>query len=626
MKTTPIFVGVIAFALTLQTQAQSVIDSLKVQQLEEVFLSDSKTNLQSQYSGKIIKKITQKQLESMQGLNLTNIIDRIVGIELSGSKSLTGQNISYKVRGGRSKDVLVLVDGVVVSDPSAIDGEFDFRFLKSDQIESIEILRGASSTLYGSGASTAVISITLKAAQKNKINLNVNSTLGTNQTASNQNNNINDFREHVNLNGTLNKFYYNLNFGHQYSDGISALASDNEFDAFGLLNKRFEIGYKIDNSVSIKGFIQDDNLTTSIDDTSDLLSDYKYYSDQFRTGLHADYVFNNGFVKMNYAYAETERLSESSFGITSYESISSFSDIYANYDFEKLSVVAGFNLLNNKSKYEGGYESFQIVDPYVNAVYKSTFGLNINAGLRLNNHSEYGSNLIYSFNPSFNLSLSNNQSIKWLASYSTAYIAPTLDQLFGPWGSNLNLDPEDSQTIEAGFVYDINSSNYNLDFSLVYFSRLVTDFIDYDFNSGYFNSNADLKTEGLEFDSTFSLGSKFSVLSNFTYINIKEGSALRIPDWKLNTSLVYNISDTFSTTLAYQYNASRDDVYFDNFMSVPVEMNAYSLFDIHLSKSFKNNKVKIYLAALNILNESYQEIVTYNAPGRNYRLGVTLSL
>lgn len=626
MKTTPIFVGVIAFALTLQTKGQSVTDSLKVQQLDEVFLSDSKTNLPSQYSGKIVKKITQKQLESMQGLNLTNIIDRIVGIELSGSKSLTGQNISYKVRGGRSKDVVVLVDGVVVSDPSAIDGEFDFRFLKSDQIKSIEILRGASSTLYGSGASTAVINITLKAAQKNKINLNVNSTLGTNQVASNQNNNINDFREQVNLNGTFNKFYYNLNFGHQYSDGISALASDNESDAFALTNKRVELGYKIDDAVSVKGFIQDDNLITSIDDTSDLLSDYKYFSDQFRTGVHADYVFNNGFVKMNYSYAETERLSESSFGNTIYESISSFSDIYANYDFEKLSVIAGFNLSNNKSKYDDGYESFQILDPYANAVYKSPFGLNINAGLRLNNHSEYGSNLIYSFNPSFNLSLSNNQTIKWLASYSTAYIAPTLDQLFGPWGSNLNLDPEDSHTIEAGFVYDINLSNYNLDFSLLYFSRSVTDFIDYDFNSGYFNSDADLKTEGLEFDSTFSMGSKFRILSNFTYINIKEGSALRIPDWKLNSSLVYNISDTFSTTLAYQYNASRDDVYFENFMSVPIEMNAYSLFDIHLNKSFKNNKVKIYLAAINILNESFQEIVTYNAPGRNYRLGVTLSL
>ena len=53
MKKTPIFVGVIAFALTLKTQAQSVSDSLKVQQLDEVFLSDSKTNLQKSDSSMI---------------------------------------------------------------------------------------------------------------------------------------------------------------------------------------------------------------------------------------------------------------------------------------------------------------------------------------------------------------------------------------------------------------------------------------------------------------------------------------------------------------------------------------------------------------------------------------------
>ena len=29
--------------------------------------------------------------------------------------------------------------------------------------------------------------------------------------------------------------------------------------------------------------------------------------------------------------------------------------------------------------------------------------------------------------------------------------------------SNLNLDPEDSQTFEAGIVYDINSYKYNFD-------------------------------------------------------------------------------------------------------------------------------------------------------------------
>jgi vitamin B12 transporter len=40
---------------------------------------------------------------------------------------------------------------------------YDLRLLPVEQIESIEIMKGASSTLYGSGAATGVINITLKA-------------------------------------------------------------------------------------------------------------------------------------------------------------------------------------------------------------------------------------------------------------------------------------------------------------------------------------------------------------------------------------------------------------------------------------------------------------------------------
>jgi vitamin B12 transporter len=40
------------------------------------------------------------------------------------------------------------------------------RLLPVEQIESIEIMKGASSTLYGSGAATGVINITLKKAGK----------------------------------------------------------------------------------------------------------------------------------------------------------------------------------------------------------------------------------------------------------------------------------------------------------------------------------------------------------------------------------------------------------------------------------------------------------------------------
>lgn len=626
MNTKPILFGVFALASILNLKAQVQTDSISVQQLNEVYLVDSKTNLSSKHSGKIVKKITKADLESMQGLNLTTIIDRVVGIELSGSKSLTGQNISYKVRGGRNNDVVVLVDGVQVSDPSSINGEFDFRLLKAEQIESIEILKGASSTLYGSGAATAVISITMRAAVEKPLNLLFSSVLGTNQTAFDQNNDINDFREHVNLNGTLNDFTYNLSLGHQYSDGISALIIDTESDAFNLLNKRAEIGYKLHPNIIVKGFVQEDNMRSEIDDTNDLSTNYTYFSDQFRTGGHADFQFNNGFVKLNYAYSEIDRLSESSWGDTSYEAISSFTDIYANYDFGIFSALVGLNHVNNRSKYSEGFESFKITDPYMNFVYISDIGLNINAGFRLNNHSEYGSHFIYNFNPSFNFTVGDDNYFKILSSYSTAYIAPSLDQLFGPWGSNIDLDPEESATFEGGINYNFSKSTRNFDFSLVYFNRRVDNYIDYDYTNGYYNSEITLKTEGVEFDSNIDLSKRLSLATNLTYINIIEGSALRIPNWKLNSTMNYRFSSDFSTTFSYQYNDKREDVYFENFSSNQVTLNDYHLFDFHLNKVFKSGKIKLYASVLNFFNTKYRELYEYNSTGRNYRLGLSLSL
>ena len=92
---------------------------------------------------------------------------------------------------------------------------------------------------------------------------------------------------------------------------------------------------------------------------------------------------------------------------------------------------------------------FTIIDPYANMVYISDFGLNLNAGVRLNNHSEYGSHLVYSLNPSFKKDFGFGY-IKGLASYSTAYITPSLYQLFEPTYGNSDLQPEENATIEVG--------------------------------------------------------------------------------------------------------------------------------------------------------------------------------
>ncbi|GAL71347.1 TonB-dependent receptor [Jejuia pallidilutea] len=137
-------------------------DSTKVQQLDEVVISDSRFELKRENSGKTVIKISQQEIERNQGRTLADVINTKSGIEVNGSRSVAGQNISSFVRGGNNRQVLVLVDGVQINDPSLVNNEFDLRLIDLNTIASIEIVKGAASTLYGNAAATAVINITTK--------------------------------------------------------------------------------------------------------------------------------------------------------------------------------------------------------------------------------------------------------------------------------------------------------------------------------------------------------------------------------------------------------------------------------------------------------------------------------
>ena len=98
--------------------------------------------------------------------------------------------------------------------------------------------KGASSTLYGSGAATAVINIKLKEASKKAISANFRSVIGSNQSQKETTYNAKDFRNSVSVNGTLNKFSYLASFGNQFTNGLSSLSSgiEPDKDAFNAIN------------------------------------------------------------------------------------------------------------------------------------------------------------------------------------------------------------------------------------------------------------------------------------------------------------------------------------------------------------------------------------------------------
>src|SRR5690606_31910119 len=90
--------GLLAFGMSVYAIGQQQSDSTKVEQLDEVVITDSKFNLKRENSGKVITKITQAQLQHLQGKSIAEIINTTAGIEINGTTSNAGQNLAYYVR------------------------------------------------------------------------------------------------------------------------------------------------------------------------------------------------------------------------------------------------------------------------------------------------------------------------------------------------------------------------------------------------------------------------------------------------------------------------------------------------------------------------------------------------
>lgn len=621
--------------------AQQQTDSIQIEQLNEVVITDSRFNLNRENSGKMITKITQQELNHLQGKTIAEIINTTTGVEINGTKSNAGQNLAYYVRGGRNRQVLVLIDGIAVTDPSQIANDYDLRLLNPDQVESIEILKGASSTLYGSGAATAVINIKLKEASKNKIAANFRSSLGSNQSQDETNFAIEDFRNSVSLNGTFAKFNYLASFGNQYTNGLSSISKGTEPDAFNSINGNLKLGYHISENFNLNTYASFDKFKSEFDDVySRIDTDDFSKTNQYRLGISPEFNYKNGSLNLNFAYNNVKREIVSSYP-GKYNAESYVADIFNKYKFnKKVYSVFGINLQRNsmesftipfgstelQREFDPAKAHFTIADPYLNVVYVSDFGLNINSGVRLNNHSEYGSHLVYSLNPSFR-NETNFGYLKLHTSYSTAYIVPSLYQLFEPNFGNADLKPEKNRTIEAGL--EMNFKN-KANFSLVYFNRREQNFIDFldlgNFAYQYKNVDTDFTASGLEFSSNYKFSEKMSWVVNATYTKVEENLNLRIPKFKVNVRMDYQILNSTFFSLAYQFNDDRNDLVFNSstFTNDKIVLQHYSLLNAYLSHTILKNKMTVFANFTNILNEDYEEIYGYSTKGRNISIGFDL--
>ncbi|MEY8779000.1 TonB-dependent receptor plug domain-containing protein [Allomuricauda sp. XS_ASV26] len=595
-------------------------DSLKVQQLDEVVVSDSKFELKRENSGKTVIKITAEEMQRNQGRTVAEIINTKSGIEIAGSRGRDGDVLGVYARGGRGRQVLIIIDGVRVADPSTFSAEYDLRLLSPSTIQSIEIIKGAASTLYGTNAVTAVINITTKKSSKKKMAGNFETSVGTNQTAEDQNYNIGSIQNSANVNGTLGKFNYGVDFSNRYKSGLSAAVTpENEEDVFSNYSTNVRFGHQFTERFGVQLYGNQTKFRNEYD-ASLAEAPNVGENEQQRVGVSSEFEYGKGSVHLNAAYTDYESMANDTFGESTTEGNNWVLDVYHKYVFgEQFHTILGVNYIKDEAIFAEEVD-FTIVDPYVNVVYVSDFGLNLNAGARLNNHSEYGNHFVYNLNPSYVFD-TNKGYIKLMGSYATSYITPNLTQLFGAFGGNPDLEPEENTTIEAGVEFKLNNT---LRISTVYFDRNETNAIGYDANFTTINVADEIDANGVEVEATWLPLSNFSVNANYTFTERKGDNAIRIPKHKANVSVWYQFCESTNASLSYAYTGERFDTDFSTFTDVALD--PFSILNLSVQHELIKNKLNVFVNADNLLNEDYRELLGFTTRGRNFRVGLSLNL
>ena len=610
-------------------------------ELDEVVITDSKFALPKEKSGKVIIKITAEDLKKRPEQSVAAILSTVAGVEINGNQSRNGKDLGLYIRGGRGHQVLILVDGVPVTDASGINLSYDLRLLAADQVESIEIMKGAASTLYGSGAATGVINITLKKADKKAIAGNVYLNMGTQGVAKENSTKINDFNQGFSFNGKSDKFNYFAALNSTETTGISEAkpAANNvvfEQDAFSRVNSIVKFGFTPNKKLSLDFFTSYDKLRNEFDSGS--FADNKVNfstSEQYRVGFSPRYKYNGGEIVMNSSASSIDRELFNFGSFSYYKSRNVNADLFNKYTIiPELFIVTGtqfqFYEMSNKSDYAYIPETlakFTMLDPYATVVYNAESGFNLNAGARYTMHSKFGNNLVYNVNPSFQLS---TLPLKLVASYSTAFVAPSLYQLYSEYG-DLNLAPEKDATVEFGF--EARLLNKRLTVTSIAFFREETDAIGFDLTSyQYFNVLGKNKARGVETTLLFDLNSKIRFNANYTFTDLERQSRILNPKNKVNAGIDIQATERVAFSATYQFVSDRYTEYttypapaFNPVLNSEILKN-YQLVNANIRYVLIKNRMNIFASADNILDKDFVEARGFSTRGRNFKVGLNISL
>ena len=634
-------------ALSAAVNAMAQKDTLSGKPLDEVMVTANKIEQKQSSTGKVVTVISKEQIEKSTGKSVAQVLNEQAGITIAGVYNALGSVQTVFMRGASAGRTLILMDGIPVNDYSQINNDFDLNLFSINDVEKIEVCRGAQSTLYGSDAVAGVINIiTIKKDVKKPFNAKASFVGG----------NLGTFKGNVQVYGKADKFTYNARFAKLLTNGFSSAYDstgikmyDNDHYNGDVANATVQ--YQANKKLSFKTFVMNSKYKADIDAgvfTDD--RDYTVANSVFTTGTGFNYKSDVVSLTGNYQYNEYKRnfVNDSShisgfnkFEKNDYYSKSQFVELYASVQLGNgFSLLQGadyrFGSMNNQYASLSGFgpysSSFKdtVVSQgsmYASLMYNSK-KFNVELGGRLNVHSRYGSNYTYTLNPSYAI----NEHFRIFGSIATGFKAPSLYQIYDGFAGNRNLLAERSKNVEIG----IQQSHEKIRTRLVYFNRIIEDGIDYNSVSFKYFNYVKQTVDGIEFELNYTPISKLSITANYTYINPDENTQSRItfkdtaynvllrrPAHNINATIGYQFLPALYASVTGKSVSERNDV--GGYKKADVTLESYFLLSAYIEYKVKNN-YKFFVDAQNITDKKFFDIRGFNAIPLMVNVGVTVNL
>jgi outer membrane receptor for ferrienterochelin and colicins len=618
------------------------------------------------------KPVETSQVIVTAGKHEQNISDLPVSAEVIQSEDLAKRNISdlryameyvpgvnmiddqVSIRGssgysrGAGTRVLLAIDGIPFY--TGDTGEIIWEILPITEVERVEIIKGAASSLYGSSAIGGVINVITKNTSSNPITY-FKGYIGAYDKPSykqwdwsGENRRFNGLTfSHSN---TIGKFGFTIALTRKEDDGYKQSGFFKEY--IGYFKGRYQFTSQSDLTVFANGinktagnFIYWKNIN-NVFVPPDADQGQRTMSNRYMFGLLYKNIFSNNFsVNVRSSYYRTNWSDETTSRDTSNTNLYR-TEIQANNKLsEDLTLTSGieFSASNVNSNIFGnpkanGFGAYSQVD------YKFSFPLSLTTGLRYDINKIKTLETFDALSPKFGLNYKLSDKLILRTAAGTGFRAPSLAEAFTSTTvsgitirPNPNIKPEHNFTFEFGANYQA-LRNINIDAAI--FNNEYRDYIEPELKAdtisyGIFVNVPKARIQGFELDTKYDIvPEKLNLSLSYTYLWTK--------DLNTNKALKYRPRHLFYANVDYKispFNFGGDIRYLSRIEEIDdlsrfivdggqrVEIFVLD-FRAGYNFIFSNVPCRLFLNLNNVLNYYYVELIGNMAPVRNLSLSLEL--